>query len=158
MFDPQSDYALNKANATAIICKSVTGVHTRLTQEDFSSEAEFHRWKTWSDEDYHSIEKTGRSDDACFPLDQGRDTAGVSPEDELVAALDRAIADGQQRKAVQDKIAAVRMALTETQYRRMWMYYVDGLSITEIARREKVSLPCISNCLAEVRRRIVNKL
>ncbi len=158
MFDPQSDYALNKANATAIVCKSVTGVHTKLTREDFSSEAEFHRWKMWSDEDYHSIEKAGRNDDACFPLDQSRDTTGLSPEDELVAALDRVSADVEQRKAIQEKIAAVRKVLTETQYRRLWMYCVDGLSMTDIATLEHVARQRISQSLLAAYRRIVNNL
>ncbi len=158
MFDPQSDYALNKANATAIICKSVTGVHTELTCEDFSSEAEFQQWKAWSDEDYHNIVKIGRDDDDCFPLNEDRETTGLSTEDELIAVQDGASTDIAESKATQDRVAAVRKVLTETQYRRLWMYCVDGLSMTEIAALENVSLPRISNCLAEIRRRIVNNL
>ncbi len=109
MFDPQSDYALNKANTTAIVCKSVMGVHTELTREDFSSEAEFHRWKMWSDEDYHSIEKAGRYDDACFSLGQSQYTTALSPEDELIAAQDQATTDVEKRKAIQEKRGIGRM-------------------------------------------------
>ena len=38
MFNPKSDYALNKLDQDAIVCPSVTGVHTRLTREDFDTE------------------------------------------------------------------------------------------------------------------------
>ena len=45
MFDTKSDFALNKFDQDAIVCRSVTGVHIRLTREDFASEEEFLRWK-----------------------------------------------------------------------------------------------------------------
>ena len=41
MFDTKSDFALNKFDQDAIVCRSVTGVHIRLTREDFASEEEF---------------------------------------------------------------------------------------------------------------------
>ncbi len=52
MFDTKSDFALNKFDRDAIVCRSVTGVHIRLTRADFASEEEFLRWKVWSDGDY----------------------------------------------------------------------------------------------------------
>ena len=57
MFDRNSDYALNKKDPDAIVCKSATGIHIRLTRADFSSAEEFEKWKLWSDENYHTIEK-----------------------------------------------------------------------------------------------------
>ena len=57
MFDRNSDYALNKKDPDAIVCKSATGIHIRLTRGDFSSAEEFEKWKRWSDENYHAIEK-----------------------------------------------------------------------------------------------------
>ena len=59
MFNPKSDYALNKLDPDAIVCKSVSGVHIRLTREDFSSEEEFLYWKKLSDSDYHKRELAG---------------------------------------------------------------------------------------------------
>ena len=41
MFDRNSDYALNKKDPDAIVCKSATGIHIRLTRADFSSAEEF---------------------------------------------------------------------------------------------------------------------
>lgn len=57
MFDRNSDYALNKKDPDAIVCKSATGIHIRLTRMDFANDEEFLKWKSWSDEDYHSQEK-----------------------------------------------------------------------------------------------------
>lgn len=51
MFDNTSDFALNKLDREAIVCKSATGLHIRLTRADFASEAEFEHWKKWSDGD-----------------------------------------------------------------------------------------------------------
>ena len=56
MFDPKSDYALNKMAPDAIVYKDAAGEVTRLTQADFPSLEEFQRWKTWSDENYHDTE------------------------------------------------------------------------------------------------------
>ena len=69
MFDTKSDFALNKFDKDAIVCPSAIGVHIRLTREDFTSEEEFLRWKVWSDNDYHDIEKAGRGYyDYCLSL------------------------------------------------------------------------------------------
>ena len=57
MFDPKSDYALNKMAPDAIVYKNAAGEVTRLTQADFPSLEEFQRWKAWSDENYHDTEK-----------------------------------------------------------------------------------------------------
>ena len=57
MFDRNSDYALNKKDPDAIVCKSATGIHIRLTRADFSSAEEFEKWKRWSDENYTPLRK-----------------------------------------------------------------------------------------------------
>lgn len=64
MFDRKSDFALNKKDPDAIVYKSSTGVHIRLTRLDFASLEEFEKWKHWSDEDYHSTEKANH---VCGP-------------------------------------------------------------------------------------------
>jgi len=157
MFDVNSDFALNKAREDAIVCKSVTGVHIELRQEDFSSAEEFLRWKKWSDDDYQKIETAGRKDDDCYSLTP-RDSTGLSVEDELVAAQEKADADIAQRKTAQDRIAAVRNLLTDAQYRHLWMYYIDRLSEAEIATREKVCQQRISASLRLAQRKLVNNL
>ena len=93
MFDTKSDFALNKLDRDAIVCRSVTGVHIRLTREDFASEEEFLRWKVWSDGDYYDTEKDGRGFyDNGIPLDPHVDKLGAVPsiEEDLLAVLDAA--------------------------------------------------------------------
>ena len=51
MFDKKNDAARNKKRADAIVYAGAAG-EVVLTQSDFESEAEFRRWKAWSDEDY----------------------------------------------------------------------------------------------------------
>ena len=59
MFDPKSDYALNKKDPSAIVYIDASGTLTRLTPADFSGPEEFQRWKAWSDESYRQIENAG---------------------------------------------------------------------------------------------------
>jgi len=161
MFDPKSDFALNKAKEDAIVCKSVTGVHIELRQEDFSSAKEFLWWKNWSDNDYQKIETAGRNDNDCCSLNPERDSTGLSAEDELVAAQNNADADTTQRKTAQEmqnKVTAIRKILTKTQFRRLWMYHVGGLSMTEIAKREHVARQRVNQSLLDAYKRIVNNL
>ena len=60
MYNKRSDYALNKRDREAIVFASTTGDVIRLTREDFATDAEFERWKTWSDADYHATELRDR--------------------------------------------------------------------------------------------------
>ena len=76
MFDPKSDYALNKKDPDAIVYIDAAGTLTRLTLADFSSPEEFQRWKAWSDESYHQIEKYGETA-SKWKLTNSR--AGVAP-------------------------------------------------------------------------------
>ena len=61
MFDKKNDAARNKKRADAIVYAGAAG-EVVLTQSDFESEAEFRRWKAWSDEDYKQTEKVMRKD------------------------------------------------------------------------------------------------
>ena len=149
MFDSQSDYALNKRDPEAIVCKSVTGVHIRLTREDFSSEEEFLFWKEWSNEDYHTEEKAGRHFyDNCSQLIEAVDTPNPSAEDTLLAP----ILEAEDRELRAAKLEQVKTHLTEKQYRRLWMYYIEGMTEAEIAVKEGVGQPRVSYSLAAGKR------
>ena len=87
MFDRNSDYALNKKDPDAIVCKSATGIHIRLTRLDFSSQEEFEKWKQWSDQDYHHTEKKDHVHaNHTVPTDKLVEVSitVVSPEEELM--------------------------------------------------------------------------
>ena len=54
MFNRKSSYALNKKDPNAIVYMDANEAIIRLTREDFASEEEFLKWKSWSDENYHT--------------------------------------------------------------------------------------------------------
>lgn len=161
MFDRFSDYALNKMDQEAIVCKSATGVHIRLTREDFSSEAEFLHWKVWSDQDYHETEAAGRGDDGCYRVNAERDTTGLSAEDDLIAKQDQAESerlDEEKQRQKKERLETVRSILTEKQFRRLWMFHVENLNIKQISEREDTTHQSISESLSAARKKIMNKM
>lgn len=46
-----------------------------------------------------------------------------------------------------EKTAWIKEILSETQFRRLWMRYVDGLKVREIAEIECVSRSCVSDSI-----------
>lgn len=148
MFDPKSDYALNKKDKNAIVCPSVTGIHTRLVREDFASEEEFLYWKSLSDGDYQKIETACRDyNDNCIRLTADR-TTGESAEDMLVAALRKA--EQAERQAA--LLEQVRDLLTAKQYRRLWLYSVKKMNEAQIAQAENVGQPRICRSIRRARK------
>lgn len=151
MFDKKSDYALNKQDRDAIICKSVKGVHIRLSRADFASEEEFLKWKVWSDEDYHANEKARRVyHDLGLPLEDWAAPSAPSVEELLLDT-----ANMTERDAARAALALqIRSSLTEKQFRRLCLYYLEGKSQYEIARLEGVGQRRISTSLTVGRKKL----
>lgn len=144
MFHRKSDYALNKKNPDAIVCKSVTDIHIRLTRADFSSEEEFLKWKVWSDEDYHATEKAGRTyHDLGLPLEDWAVPSAPSVEELLLEAASQASRDAARTVLAKQ----IRCGLTEKQLRRLCLYYLEGKKENEIAELEGVGQQRISRSL-----------
>ena len=115
MFDPKSDYALNKLDKEAIVCPSTTGIHIRLTCKDFASEAEFQKWKIWSDKNYHQAELTEHvytvNTLSMTGLSEAA-TATASAESELICRQEQ-----QEREQLrQVLLAGLDVCLTEKQH------------------------------------------
>ena len=143
MFDRKSDYALNKRHPDSIVCKSVTDVHIYLTRADFSSEADFLKWKEWSDRNYHQMDKAGRID-----------SMEPSAEELLLRDIEQA---GQEANCAV-LMAKIKSCLSTTQFRRLWMHYAEGKSVTEIAAIEGVSKAGISLALRAARKKVEKML
>ena len=159
MFDAKSDFALNKLDRDAIVCRSVTGVHIRLTRADFASEEEFLRWKVWSDGDYYDTEKDGRDFyDNGIPLDPRVDKLGAVPSIEagILAALDAAEASAEQAQRTAVLMEQIKACLTETQYRRLWMFHARKMNVTAIARAEGISKASASRSISAALKNISN--
>lgn len=144
MFDRKSDYAFNKKDPEAIVCKSVTDIHIRLTRADFSSDAEFQKWKTWSDQDYQDTEAAGRSFyDNSLPLSERSTPAVPSAEELLLETASQASRDAARAARAEQ----IRCGLTEKQLRRLCLYYLEGKKENEIAELEGVGQQRISRSL-----------
>ena len=157
MFNPKSDYALNKLDKDAIVCPSATGIHIRLTRENFVSEDEFLRWKAVSDEDYRKTEcaehiqsKNTLSLTGLFDVT----TAVVSPETLLIHQQEQV----EREQLRQLLIAGMDSCLTITQHRRLWLYCVDNLTEEQIALAEKVTQQSVSECIASAKKKILKFL
>lgn len=159
MFDRSSDYALNKKDPEAIVCKSVTDIHIRLTRLDFASQEEFEKWKRWSDEDYHEIERQ----DHIYHNHTLTESvlaeivlAALSPEEKVM--------DEQARMEREQLYQVVRSALetqlTPAQSRRLWLYAVDGLTEAEIASKEQIRQQSVSkriNAAKKILRKVLKR-
>ena len=143
MFNRKSSYALNKKDANAIVYTDANDNLIRLTREDFASEEEFQRWKSWSDENYHTEDNRdvveGKHN---MPLDDLSEAALAIPAIDVV--MEHQHEKSEQRRQASAMVSQIRDKLTETQFRRLWMYFVDGMTIDEIGAREGVSHQAIS--------------
>ena len=138
MFNRKSSYALNKKDPNAIVYMDANEAIIRLTREDFASEEEFLKWKSLSDADYHASEKEDHVyANHTLALDELSEEAASIPAADVCMeqAHDRV---AEIRRSTQ-KVTQIRKHLTDTQFRRMWMYFVDGMTIDEIGKVEGVS-------------------
>lgn len=156
MFDRKTDYAHNKKEEKAIVY--ITADETVvLTQSDFETEAEFQKWKQWSDENYRDMERQERR---CSDLKRKlyleiSEAGSLSSAEELVLSLmdesEKAEQDIQKRN---DLRKLFETCLTARQYRRLQLYYLAGLTETEIAKREGVGQQRISKSILAAKRRL----
>ncbi len=153
MFDPKSDYALNKMAPDAIVYMDAAGEVTRLTQADFSSLEEFQLWKAWSDENYHDTEKANH----VF-YNHTRSLHGLSEQAIAVPSPEDALMEAQEQ---QERLELRRMlmeglnsCLTPIQRRRLWLYCVDGLTEDAIALAENVKQQSVAECLGRAKEKL----
>ena len=131
MFDKKNDAARNKKRADAIVYAGAAG-EVVLTQSDFESEAEFRRWKAWSDEDYKQTEKVMRKDyDHEIP----------APEEE------------QTREVCIDE-KKLRAILTKRQFERLTLYAIRGMTVEQIAEQEGVAHQNVSKSIRQAKKKI----
>ena len=153
MYKKDSLYSINKKNPDAVVYKFANGEVSRITREDFATEEEFLAFKAWSDEDFHTEDKR----EVLAGIRQ------VSIEDISEAALAvpavDVVMERQQQRAAQhrkasDMVVQLKDKLTETQFRRLWMYYVDGKTEQEIADVEGVDQQRISKSILAAKKKI----
>ncbi len=150
MFDPKSDYALNKVAPDAIVYTDSNGILIRLTPDDFSSLEEFLRWKVWSDEDYHATENEEHIFSNHKSSLSERSTAVQSPEDTMVEAQE----ERERQELCHLLMAGLDSCLTPTQRHRLWLYCVEGLTLQQIAHLEHTAHQNISKSIRAAKKKI----
>lgn len=99
MYDRRSIYALNKKNPDAIVLPDADGNLICLTCADFTDEAEFRRWKRWSDQDFHAEDKSDVEESGhTTSMDMVPEAALAVPNEEALAE-ERQVRDDQIRCA-----------------------------------------------------------
>ena len=151
MYDKKSNYALNKKDPDAIVYTDADRRIIRLTRSDFDTEADFLKWKAWSDEDYHGEEMGDHvEENHKAPLDE---KAGAADGPEVI--IERRIEKQAQERYSAETVIRVRGQLTEKQFRRLWLRYVDELDVEDIARQEGKVHSSISESISAARKKVL---
>ena len=143
MPDRKSIYTLNKKDPEAIVYTDADKHIIRLTRADFDTEADFLKWKAWSDENYHDEEKSDHvEDNHTAPLDE---KAGAADGPEVI--IEQRIEKQAQERYTAETVIRIKGQLTEKQFHRLWLYCVGGLTQQQIAEAEEVGQRRISTSI-----------
>ena len=143
MPDRKSIYTLNKKDPEAIVYTDADKHIIRLTRADFDTEADFLKWKAWSDENYHDEEKSDHvEDNHTAPLDE---KTGAADGPEVI--IEQRFEKQAQERYTAETVIRVKGQLTEKQFRRLWLYCVGGLTQQQIAEAEEVGQRRISTSI-----------
>lgn len=153
MVNKNSIYALNKKDTDAIVYPSANGKLIRVTREDFPSEEEFLAFKKWSDENFHEEEKLDhREANHVLSADDLSEAALAVPAADVV--MERQYIRAERRRQASEAVVKLKDKLTDTQFRRLWMYHVDGKTEEEIAEIEGVAQQQISKSIIAAEKKI----
>ena len=153
MLDRKSIYALNKKDPDAIVYTDADKHTIRLTREDFDTEADFLKWKAWSDEDYHDEEKQDHIQaNHTIPLSELSEEAGAADGPEVI--IERRIEKLAHARYTAETVIRIKGQLTEKQFRRLWLYCAKGMTQQQIAEVEMVGQRRISTSITAAIRKI----
>ena len=153
MFNRKSIYALNKKDPNAIVYPDADGNLIRLTRDDFASEEEFLRWKDWSDENFHAEDNSDVAEDKRkISLDDLSEEALAVPALDVI--MENHHIQAEKHRSSLELVMQIKEILTETQFRRLWMYYVKGMTEAEIAKKESVGQRRVSTSITDAEKKI----
>ncbi len=152
-FNRISIYALNKKDPDAIVYPTADGKLVRVTREDFPSEAEFLAFKAWSDENFHEEENLDhREANHSLSMDDLSEAALAVPAVDVV--MEHQHQRAEQRRMTSDMVVKLKDKLTDKQFRRLWLYSVEGKTEREIAYIEGVDQQRISKSILAANKKI----
>lgn len=154
MLDRKSIYALNKKDPDAIVYSDVDKHLIRLTRKDFDTEADFLKWKAWSDEEYHAEEKRNHVH-ANHTLSMEKLADGAVSSDGPEIIIGQRIEKAERERYTAETIIRIKGQLTDKQFRRLWMYFVDGLTTRAIADIEGKTHQGVSKSIRAAKAKIL---
>ena len=153
MFKKDSLYSINKKNPDAVVYKFANGEESRITRADFATEEEFLAFKAWSDEDLHIEDKREvLAGIRQVSIEDISEVAIATPAVDVV--MEHQLQRSEQRRKVSEMVVQLKDKLTETQFRRLWMYCVDGNTEQQIAEIEGVDQQRISKSILAAKKKI----
>ena len=128
-------YAINKVNPESIIYVSDTGEIIKLSIEHFKSIEEFKKWKMKSDSLYLDVDRKDNAQTkkniSIYDFECSEECATLSPEKESI--------EREEEIFIQRCVhGAIEKSLTETQKRRVRLFYFKDLNTLQIAKIEDV--------------------
>lgn len=153
MFKKDSLYSINKKNPDAVVYKFANGEESRITRADFATEEEFLAFKAWSDEDLHIEDKREvLAGIRQVSIEDISEAAIATPAVDVV--MEHQLQRSEQRRKVSELVVQLKDKLTEKQFRRLWMYCVDGKTEQQIAEIEGVDQQRISKSILAAKKKI----
>ena len=153
MFKKDSLYSINKKNPDAVVYKFANGEESRITRADFATEEEFLAFKAWSDEDLHIEDKREvLAGIRQVSIDDISEAAISTPAVDVV--MERQHQRAEQRRKASEMVVQLKDKLTETQFRRLWMYCVEGKTEQQSADIEGVDQQRISKSILAAKKKI----
>ena len=153
MFKKDSLYSINKKNPDAVVYKFANGEESRITRADFATEEEFLAFKAWSDEDLHIEDKREvLAGIRQVSIEDISEAAIATPAVDVV--MEHQLQRSEQRRKVSELVVQLKDKLTEKQFRRLWMYRVDGKTEQQLAELEGVDQQRISKSILAAKKKI----
>ena len=153
MFKKDSLYSINKKNPDAVVYKFANGEESRITRADFATEEEFLAFKAWSDEDLHIEDKREvLAGIRQVSIEDISEAAIATPAVDVV--MEHQLQRSEQRRKASELVVQLKDKLTEKQFRRLWMYCVDGKTEQQIAEIEGVDQQRISKSILAAKKKI----
>lgn len=87
-----------------------------------------------------------------MPLDELSEAALAVPADDVI--MDRKQERAERRRTAADMVVKLKDKLTETQFRRLWMYEVENKTMEEIAAIEDISAPAVFYSIESAHKKI----
>lgn len=154
MFQTKTQFALNKKEKGAIVFSDANEKPIRLTHDDFASEEEFARWKAWYLEDLREEElKNHTYLDHTLPMESIPENLVSIPSPEEI--IEQFWEQVDRARLSDEMLVRIRECLTKVQFRRLWMYYAEGMTELEIAEREGVGQQRISKSIIAAKKKLI---